>query len=1496
MRLIINSYLKTFLKTWVSTVGILLFIIMLGAVVLGMMTTPLQLSLRINNVKRQTTQYDYRIEDGNSYTDDFAYHYFLLNGDKYTTEVDGTTVLKSEVDFAPIAPSELEDKIKSWKEGNDLTTKTLLSKSSYLFLDETMSKIVEGSPSDDPVLRDLTSWEAILNPETLENPDLTPAGKQYIGDLLKNLANFINTLIFAGQESANQNLQAGISLTENKDAVIKVVVTDLIHNLKDQVDNYFSEVQQLYIANNFLKVNLGTNFQPITTLDQLESRLKESTLEIITLTGIITLDANFRSIIANHHANSVNAYLLDNIFRNEKNKNSVNQNGQLAYLLATSIEYNLVRTKTGSLTPDFSVDVRTATMDQKFNQLFLEDGSLPSWNNLSTPEIVLNSGFMKLNHLKINDLISLPTSTFGQNIDKNKDPTSWMVANDIKFRIVGTGSRYDELTPGKGFTSFVQKLDSYTYAYLPADFTAAYKKTSFAYGDTSKKTYSPKISFRIKNQNTILSPRAAFDINSLNSESVFADNSTLIQKFSDLMTILKLNNINIQVIIYNVLGLLCLILAFIFINFTIKKEINETRRQLGIFKSFGYKTSELSLIFSVKTLITILIGMLIGWFCSFPVQIYMGMNFESSVIFSYQSIYFNPVLIVGIFLIVPGLFMLISYLITLKYLNESALSLITNGNRIAKHNPKMGWISRNLEKKNKGFNYRLRRSFVNRTKGKFAVVQILFGFSALLYALMFGAQALMYQAIEQGFGVLKDDTDHEYQWQNRGDLVINQTTNNKYSLDNIENYDNQKIDYIDYQGYANPNEAILNQSELKEMFSDARYRFRVLTEAMANSLTNKNVDPDDTDNWILLPRIIAEKKFASNPDSDNLLNVNYFLYKLITFKGLKKDNTFFETYVSRSIEQGKPFWGDLNDLMNSNLKNMWLDSGDLIKIGLGTGGDVLKQTLFGMIDNDETEYNISNNLFITDLSRIFSMIFAEQYVTNLLQQKLQKLPEDPNNPGKWTKEQVDEALKTVYGEALYKKDSPLFGYDPRDERYWNVSNNPLLNFNFNSSEADDGNPISGLGDLLNNLPPSLLGLFTAAMLAKENNSLTNETVLTFNKLFYDSSQEHLQLGIDVLPTNDYDVGPMNLTLIDVANEEFGDARREYNFANVSDSEYRQLTQKSDEPNTFYGIVPYAVAQRLKLKKGDVLPVLTNTQTKEEIKIIVAGINKSITMPISLSWNVMVDYSTFAKSMFSDELQTAIGLNESDPEKIVQPYLFNSLLSQKLMLTGKINLKNLPESIKSFKFFGDSLTINLEKDSVVLGGMLSSFLIDFGYGDIFAKNGLKVDLGMNLATNPMMMSPDNNDIVAIPYNILRIGVHKFTKMMNELMAIFLTLQSILLTIILVVIMNIIVDEFAVVILTLRSLGYLQSEINWIVMGSYVIGTIISYAIAYVLSLVLWKVFLIVAANLWNIYVFLPFDWHSLVIPFLVLGSIMFIGWMASNYQVNRRELTQITSFV
>jgi putative ABC transport system permease protein len=501
---------------------------MLGAIVLGMMTTPLQLNAHINKVSRQTTKYDYQIRDGKQYSKDFAYNYFLLNGNKYTEPIQGTTILVQAPSYEKIAPVNLETFINELKNGSNWKQPTYLSKPLYLAIDQLMSDYVANSdlPSDLP-----ESWTQILDPATL-TPELSPTAKQYIDDLGTNLADLINVYAYLGQQSSNQNL---VSLNlepfgDQKTQILQLIIDDLKQDLTNSQLG-FTSTQQLYIANNFLKVNM-TNYAPITSLNELTID-KLADLTSLNLTGISTFDVNFWSLVAPEQ-NSVNAYLLTNIFHNSDNKNAVNQNGQLAFSLITAVEYTLAQNKPGLLTPEFSVDIRTVDPDASVNQLILRTGRFPNWSYNGVPEVVLSSGFMEKNNFKIGELIYLPASAFGDRVDKGQDLTSWITGNKIQFQIVGTGERYDELTPGSGFTSFAQDFKTYTYAYLPTSFTGTYKKASFIYGASDAKSYTSLLRFRIKNNQTSLIPSSAFDINFVTSESIFANSPTLMKSLTDL--------------------------------------------------------------------------------------------------------------------------------------------------------------------------------------------------------------------------------------------------------------------------------------------------------------------------------------------------------------------------------------------------------------------------------------------------------------------------------------------------------------------------------------------------------------------------------------------------------------------------------------------------------------------------------------------------------------------------------------------------------------------------------------------------------------------------------------------------------------------------------------------------------------------------------------------------------------------------------------------------
>lgn len=78
-----------------------------------------------------------------------------------------------------------------------------------------------------------------------------------------------------------------------------------------------------------------------------------------------------------------------------------------------------------------------------------------------------------------------------------------------------------------------------------------------------------------------------------------------------------------------------------------------------------------------------------------------------------------------------------------------------------------------------------------------------------------------------------------------------------------------------------------------------------------------------------------------------------------------------------------------------------------------------------------------------------------------------------------------------------------------------------------------------------------------------------------------------------------------------------------------------------------------------------------------------------------------------------------------------------------------------------------------------------------------------------------------------------------------------------------------------------------------MGSYVIGAIISFILAYSLSNAIWLSFLYYVSYKWHIYIFLPFEVQYLFITFFIISFILFIGWFFSNQQVKKTPLTQAT---
>ncbi len=240
-------------------------------------------------------------------------------------------------------------------------------------------------------------------------------------------------------------------------------------------------------------------------------------------------------------------------------------------------------------------------------------------------------------------------------------------------------------------------------------------------------------------------------------DKIFIIGETFLSSYNNSPIYLKTNNINISTIMFISITGLSLFLAFIFINFTMKKEMNKTRKQLGIFKAFGYKNRQLSWIFATKFLVTTLIGALVGYFLGFLIQGYAAKIFTRDLLLPFDKYYHGGVFLIFIFVVVPFIFTMISYLLTIFYIKKPILHLI-----VGNPNKKMNFLGRFFKMifAKTHFIIRAQISFTFSAFGKFMAVMFVFLFSILLFLFSFGALDVLKSTSSNLFITYNKNVDH----------------------------------------------------------------------------------------------------------------------------------------------------------------------------------------------------------------------------------------------------------------------------------------------------------------------------------------------------------------------------------------------------------------------------------------------------------------------------------------------------------------------------------------------------------------------------------------------------------------------------------------------------------------------------------------------------------------------------------------------------------------
>lgn len=135
---------------------------------------------------------------------------------------------------------------------------------------------------------------------------------------------------------------------------------------------------------------------------------------------------------------------------------------------------------------------------------------------------------------------------------------------------------------------------------------------------------------------------------------------------------------SINAFLYAVIaGVIFLLLVVIFMTtLIVKKAIQQGQVSMGILKSIGYKTWQITISYLAYPLLTLLIAIPIGWIVGLVIQVYLTEIFNTLFVLPYNVFNFNVVpLFISIALII-GFITIVTLLIAFRLLKSDSLSLI----------------------------------------------------------------------------------------------------------------------------------------------------------------------------------------------------------------------------------------------------------------------------------------------------------------------------------------------------------------------------------------------------------------------------------------------------------------------------------------------------------------------------------------------------------------------------------------------------------------------------------------------------------------------------------------------------------------------------------------------------------------------------------------------------------------------------------------------------
>ncbi len=468
-----------------------------------------------------------------------------------------------------------------------------------------------------------------------------------------------------------------------------------------------------------------------------------------------------------------------------------------------------------------------------FNRLF----EATKWEHISyltENNIILNKQYADYNHLKIGGHFNLGNS------------------QNLQFNIIGYGAKYSNIYPDLVSISTLSTghkiidLKNGSVLFMnDINFNAV--KNNFSNG-TEKIT-----SFINVNGNLIEPQKITLLRKVLSNYFVAPDNAIVAFETSLPGQVVMLTNTGF--IINTSIAVACSIIILFIIAFLIKKDINNAKWQIGVLKSLGYHRFELSFIFTFNIIFTTLIGCLLGWALSIPLQMYFTGSNLYSIGLPLSSFYFNPLIFVSATIFIPLIFIGMSFLILFILLNRTVLDLIYDlkGFNLS-FSPKKVKKIRKYDNFVLTFNVHLSFTFALKSLGKLIMVLIVLAFSFFLLIFQLDAGVVMAQGIvKDSFRYFNNDIKSyliaSYDQQDIAKEAGNNKTYQWITVDKRMNYYHEAkiIDYNKTFNFPNPLTCFtsLYVSDSKNMKKNCGDLLNIIGDPSGKTLVKSKINYDE---------------------------------------------------------------------------------------------------------------------------------------------------------------------------------------------------------------------------------------------------------------------------------------------------------------------------------------------------------------------------------------------------------------------------------------------------------------------------------------------------------------------------------------------------------------------------------------------------------------------------------------------------------------------------